>query len=174
MFNSSRAASAYQAVSLESRVATSSSHELVTLLFEGFLERVQLAGRAMEQKDIAAKVRYIDKAIQIMSEGLRTHLDMKSGGELAQNLDALYGYCIVNLVEANLRNDTRILAHIQRLIEPVAQAWKQNKPGNSTTESDDNSHGKRVLNAVEGGFGEFRRARASGAGAYSNLVFAGV
>jgi flagellar protein FliS len=171
MYNSSRAASAYQAVSLESRVASSSSHELVTLLFEGFLERVQLASRAIEQKDITAKIRYIDKAIQILSEGLRTHLDLKSGGELAQNLDNLYGYCIVHLVEANLHNDTKILAHVLRLIEPVALAWKQNKPTQATANQ---SHSQSVLKAVEGGFSEFRRARSPGAGAYSNLVFVGV
>jgi flagellin-specific chaperone FliS len=44
----SKAAQAYRSVSLESRVASSTGSELVSLLFEGFLERVKLAKLAME------------------------------------------------------------------------------------------------------------------------------
>lgn len=130
MFSSkSRAASAYQSVSLESRIAGSGTHELVTMLFEGFLERVQLTKLAIQQRDIGLKVKHLDKAIQILTEGLRTHLDTKSGGELAQNLDALYHYCSLRLIDANVRNDLDALAEVHDLIEPIAAAWKTNWTG---------------------------------------------
>lgn len=135
MFTSiSRAAAAYQSVSLESRVAGSGAHELVTMLFEGFLERVQLTKLAIEQHDVGLKVKHLNKAIQILSEGLRTHLDTKSGGELAQNLDALYHYCSMRLIDANVKNDVDALAEVQALIEPVAAAWKQNWNGSSVSQ----------------------------------------
>jgi flagellar protein FliS len=125
----SRAVAAYGSVSLEARVAGSGSHELVTMLFEGFLERVRFTKIAIGQHDVNAKVKHLNKAIQILSEGLRTHLDTRSGGELAQNLDALYHYCSVRLIDANVKNDVEALDEVHDLIEPVAAAWKQNWSG---------------------------------------------
>jgi flagellar protein FliS len=122
----SKAAQAYRSVSLESRVASSSGSELVSLLFEGFLERVKLAKLAMELGDVNSRVSHLGSALQILSEGLRTHLDLKSGGELAKNLDSLYHYCSLRLAEANLKGDVTMLVEVYDLIDSVAQAWKQN------------------------------------------------
>lgn len=133
MFSSKSRAAAYQSVSLESRVAGSGTHELVTMLFEGFLERVQLTKLAIQQRDVNLKVKHLNKAIQILTEGLRTHLDTKSGGELAQNLDALYHYCSIRLIDANVKNDIDALVEVHGLIEPVAAAWKQNWTGSSSS-----------------------------------------
>ena len=72
----SKAAQAYRSVSLESRVASSTGSELVSLLFEGFLDRVKLAKLALELGDVNARVLHLGKALQILSEGLRTHLDL--------------------------------------------------------------------------------------------------
>jgi flagellar protein FliS len=95
-------------------------------LFEGFLERVKLAKLAMEVGDVNARVRHLGNALQILSEGLRTHLDLKAGGELAKNLDSLYHYCSLRLAEANLKADITMLVEVYDLIDLVAQAWKQN------------------------------------------------
>lgn len=122
----SKAAQAYRSVSLESRVASSTGSELVSLLFEGFLERVNSAKLAIEAGDVNARVLHLGKALQILSEGLRTHLDLKSGGELAKNLDALYHYCSLRLTEGNLKSDISMLVEVHDLIDSVAQAWKQN------------------------------------------------
>lgn len=165
----SKAASAYRSVSLESRVSSSTGHELVSLLFEGFLERLQLAKLAMELGDVGAKVLHFGKAIQILSEGLRTHLDLKSGGELAQNLDALYHYCSMRLVEANMKNDMAMLVEVHGLIEPVAQAWKQNWVRNGQNDVMEPS----VVPGRSGSMPQQFKAFASLA-AYGSPTFAGV
>lgn len=131
MFHSSKAASAYKSMSLESRVASSNNQELVVMLLEGCLERIGLAQRSIEAGDIAGRVRYVSSAIQILSEGLRTHLDMRRGGEVARNLDTLYNYCILRLMEANLHADARALAEVGRLLDPICQAWRQMGRGGS-------------------------------------------
>ncbi len=165
----SKAASAYRNVGLESRVSSSSGHELVTLLFEGFLERLQLAKLAIEVGDVSAKVRHFGKAIEILSEGLRTHLDLKAGGELAQNLDALYHYCSMRLLEANIKNDVAMLLEVHGLIEPVAEAWKQNWVRNTTQ----NSIEPTVVTSRSGSMQQHFKAFSSLA-AYGNPSFAGV
>jgi flagellar protein FliS len=123
----SRAASAYQTVGLESQVVASSAHELVSLLYEGFLERVHLAKLSIQSGKIETKIKNVQQALQILTDGLRANLDLKSGGDLAQNLDRLYQYCSLRLVEANAKNDITVLDEVYGLIQPLADAWKQNR-----------------------------------------------
>lgn len=170
----SRAASAYASVGLESRAAGSGSHELVIMLFEGLLERISLAKVAIEARDVAGKVKRIDKALQILNEGLRTHLDVKSGGELAQNLDALYEYCSMRLVQANARNDVAALSEVYGLIEPILEAWKQMRPGSvgsgASVEPPDSLAPRAASASTPGSDKKF----FSGFGGFSNHLMAGV
>lgn len=119
-----RMASMYARVDVDSKALADGPQEMVALLYEGFLERLGLARTAMLNRDMPNKVRHLGKAIQIMSEGLRTHLDVKRGGELAANLEQLYGYCTTRLLEANLRNDPKAIDEVYGLVLPVAEAWR--------------------------------------------------
>lgn len=49
------------------------------------------------------------------------------GGELAQNLGALYDYCVRRLILANARNDDAMLQEVMQLIEPIATGWNEIK-----------------------------------------------
>lgn len=121
----SRAASAYQAASVETSVHGASPHQLIVLLFDGLLQALGTARAAMQRKDIAVKGQQILRAVRFLEEGLKAGLDETQGGEVARNLRALYDYCITRLTHANLRNDEAALDEVIRLITPVAEAWKQ-------------------------------------------------
>lgn len=126
MSNQYRAASAYSTVQMQGRLGGGGSGvELVILLLEGVLERLTRAKHAIERKDRPEQVKLIDKLLEIISEGLRAHLDMESGGELAQQLDSLYGYCCFRLLEANSKNDVQALDEVYGLLEPLLAAWRE-------------------------------------------------
>lgn len=127
MFTSpySRAASAYQRVGVETSVSGASPHQLVNLLLEALLRNVATARGALQRGDIAAKGESISKAVRIIDEGLKPALNLAQGGELAANLSALYGFCVEQLTKANLTNDATALADVARVIEPLADGWKQ-------------------------------------------------
>ena len=127
----SRAASAYASVNLESRANSSGGVDLVILLIEGILDRIKLAKTAMQQRDIGQKVKHLNKALEIISEGLRAHLDMAGGGEIARNLDDLYAYCSVRLLHANSRNDAGALDEICNLLSPLLGAWTAIRGGSN-------------------------------------------
>jgi len=131
-----RSARAYATVGLESRADGSGPHEVVLLLFEGLLDRIRLGKLALEQRDLDNKIRHINKALQILGEGLRTHLDTKAGGELAQQLDSLYAYCSVRLLDANAHNDAAALDEVHGLLKPVAEAWRDCRPSSGTPGAD--------------------------------------
>lgn len=125
---SSRSASAYKRVSVETGVSQANPHQLVGMLFEALLQHVGSARAALSRGDIAAKGEQITKAVRILDEGLKPALNLAQGGELATNLNGLYGYSVLRLTQANLRNDDSALAEVIRVIEPLAQGWKQIGP----------------------------------------------
>ena len=126
MFTSAshRAASAYKRVAVETSVQGASPHSLVELLFDALLQSLASARGAIARGDVVAKGQAIGKAVRIIEEGLKAGLNTRDGGDLAQNLLALYDYSIRRLTLANLRNDARIVEEVARLIEPVAESWK--------------------------------------------------
>jgi flagellar protein FliS len=124
---SSRSASAYKRVGLETGVDKASPHQLVDMLFDGLLQAVGAARAAMARGDVATKGEQITKAVRIIDEGLKPSLNLEQGGDLAANLNGLYGYCVLRLTHANFHNDDTALADVIRVVEPLAQGWKQIK-----------------------------------------------
>jgi flagellar protein FliS len=122
---SSKSASAYRQVSVQTSVDQATPHNLVEMLFDGLLVAVGSARAAMQRGDIKSKCMQIIIAVRILEEGLKSALNLEQGGELAANLDRLYGYCVLRLTQANARNDDDALAEVARLIEPLAKSWKQ-------------------------------------------------
>jgi flagellar secretion chaperone FliS len=113
----------YQQVGVETSVSTATPHQLVALLFDGFLEALAQARGAMREGRVEAKAQAVGRAMGILVEGLRGGLDLQGGGALARDLDELYGYLSMRLTMANLRNDDAALQECQRLVQPLREAW---------------------------------------------------
>jgi flagellar protein FliS len=122
---SSRSASAYKRVGVETAVDMASPHQLVGMLYDGLLLAVRTAKAAMERGDVMVKCEQIVKAVRILDEGLKPALNVEEGGELAANLKGLYSYCVLRLTHANFHNDPVALTDVIGVIEPIAQGWKQ-------------------------------------------------
>lgn len=113
----------YQQVGVETRLSTASPHQMVAMLFDGFMEAVAQARGALRERQLATKGAAIGRAVRIVEEGLRAGLDLNAGGTLARDLHELYGYLTMRLTLANLHNDEAGLAECQRLMEPLREAW---------------------------------------------------
>jgi flagellar protein FliS len=122
---SSRSASAYKRVGIETSVDNADPHKLVVLLFDALSQALGGARLAIQNGDVPAKCKHINHAIRIFEEGLIAPLNLQEGGELAANLDALYSYCVQRLIIANLKNEISIIEEVQRVMEPVSSGWKQ-------------------------------------------------
>lgn len=112
----------YNQVRAQGQIEGASSHRLIQVLMEGALEKIHAAKGLIERKDIPEKVRHINWALSII-DGLRQSLDMEKGGEIAQNLKALYDYMQRRLVAANLKNDPQILDEVTGLMFEIKSAW---------------------------------------------------
>lgn len=126
--NAISAINSYKGVGVETGVFGADPHKLVTLLFEGALLAIAHARAEMLHKQNAAKGQSISKAIAIIGEGLNASLDRNVGGELAQNLSALYDYMVLRLVSANLNNDAATLDEVAGLLTELKEAWETIRP----------------------------------------------
>ncbi len=127
MYNRS-GSQAYATVGLESGVMSASPHQLIVMLFDGAQSALVRARILMNQGDIPAKGAALSKAINIINNGLSAGLNMEKGGELAENLSALYDYMSRRLLHANLHNDEQAITEVLALLENIADAWRQIGP----------------------------------------------
>ena len=118
----SKAIQQYGSVAAHTGVETATPHRLIQMLMEGALEKMAMAKGHMLQGNIADKGANISWAISII-EGMRSSLDMEAGGDIASNLNDLYDYMERRLVEANMRNDVKILDEVIGLLREIKAGW---------------------------------------------------
>jgi len=121
---------ALHAYSVAGAAATegASPHALILMLFDGAIKAVAKARMAMAKGEIAPKCEAISKAVAIIQDGLQLSLDTRAGGEMAENLNALYEYMVNRLVLANLKNQLEPLDEVGKLLVDLKNAWSQIAP----------------------------------------------
>ncbi|RJG09861.1 flagella export chaperone FliS [Pseudomonas cavernicola] len=112
----------YQTVNTQAQAVDASPHRLIQMLMEGGLTRMAQARGALERGQVALKGELIGKAVGIVG-GLRDGLNLEAGGELAMNLDRLYAYMSVRLLEANVKNDPAMLDEVAGLLRNIKSGW---------------------------------------------------
>lgn len=120
---SSKMMSAYGQAQVDSGLAAASPHKLISMLYEGALVAIANANVHLERGDIAGRGAAISKAIAIIDEGLKISVDLEAGGELAENLKALYEYMTYRLLTANLTADRAALDEVGALLRELKGAW---------------------------------------------------
>lgn len=113
----------YQAVGVNSGLTDADPHQLIAMLITGAADRVASARGAMLRGDTARKGELISGAIAII-DSLRASLDRDRGGEVADNLGALYDYMEQGLVQANLDGDSGRLEEIGALLGEIKSGWE--------------------------------------------------
>ncbi len=113
---------AYQTVASHGGVAASDPHGLILMLLDGALERIAAARGYMANRVLAEKGQLIGRAVAIVDE-LRVSVDPTQGGELAQNLIALYDYIGRQLMRANAENRVDVLDEVSGLLHEIRTAW---------------------------------------------------
>jgi flagellar protein FliS len=112
----------YAAVNAQTSVVDADRHQLIQLLLDGALERINMAKARIQAKDFEGKNKLINKSIDIVV-GLRSFLDESKSEEISDNLASLYVYCEEKLLEANIKNDVELLDEVASHIRTVREGW---------------------------------------------------
>lgn len=111
----------YQAYQ-QNAVTTASPGELTLMLYNGCLKFINLAKKAIQEKNISEKNTNIQKAQSIISE-LMVTLNMDI--EISKQMMAMYDYIHRRLIEANMKNDVAILEECEGFVTEFRDTWKQ-------------------------------------------------
>ena len=107
----------------QNHTAVTSPEKLVEMLYEGLLRFTSLAKRAIENNDIEAKSKYINKSIDIFIYLIDTLSN--DGTQMTAYLAGLYMHQIKCLNEANLNNSTKELDSIIHVVKVLLETWRE-------------------------------------------------
>ncbi len=110
------------AVEMEERVDSITPHEVITLMLDGALERIEQAKLALDSGLEEEAGILLGKIVGIVN-GLRGSLDLERGGEIAVNLQDLYDYIISRLSEAEVDTGKAILSETAGLLSELKAGW---------------------------------------------------
>jgi flagellar protein FliS len=115
-----RGAEAYYQTHVQSR----SPLELVVMLYDGALRFCDQAATAMDAGDMTTKAAAMSRAFAILAE-LQNTLNVRDGGEVALQLDALYAHMNDRLTDANIQRSSAPIRDVMRLLSTLRDAWSQ-------------------------------------------------
>ena len=107
----------------KTNVMTSDPKKLVVMCYDAAITNLKMAKTMYLEKKYEAKANTLGRAIDIIGE-LREALNFEKGGEIANNLDALYGYMLSRLMKGDVKRDVGAIDEVINMLEELGSAWK--------------------------------------------------
>jgi flagellar protein FliS len=112
-------------------VQSSSPMELVVMLYDGAIKFTLEAREAIARKDVRARTTAVSRALAIIAE-LQNTLNMKEGGDVARELDRLYPYMSMRLLEVTAKADQKAAEDVLKILRTLRDGWSQIAAGGAT------------------------------------------
>lgn len=97
---------------------------LAVLLHDGAIGLLRQALESRGRGDPEGYFRAVGLALDVIA-GLRMALNVENGGEIAEDLERLYGFMIARLQHASFVHDGKALVSVLRLLEPLYHSWQE-------------------------------------------------
>ena len=110
----------------ESAVLSAPPEMLVVMLYDGARKFLFQAGVAMRDGQIELTNRKLHRAEDIIQH-LRDSLDFEQR-PIAQNLEAIYVFCLRQLRDARFKRDPKVLEHVSSLLGQLREAFAAISP----------------------------------------------
>ena len=108
----------------ENQIFSASPEQILLMLYDGAIRFTRQAIYGIEEDNIAIFHHGIKKSMAIITE-FSNSLDHTIGGEIAENLDALYNFMIRELTLANLHKDIEKLRVVEKLLMDLRATWAE-------------------------------------------------
>ena len=111
------------------QVASAGPVRIIILLYEGALQSCRQAAERFE--DPRQRGESLGRAHRIVTE-LMASLDYDKGGEIATNLDGLYGFVLDAITRANVDEEERVLGPAIQVLETLVSGWREIETARTT------------------------------------------
>jgi flagellar protein FliS len=108
----------YQAIEVDSMSPARS----IVFLYGHLLGQLNQAKHHLAERNHEARSRNLNKARDVVNE-LLVSLNRADGGEIAENLAALYAFFLKELIQIDLHQDAGRLDRLQALVSSLHEAW---------------------------------------------------
>lgn len=116
-----RAIKMYNHMNAQTQLTDASPHKVIQLLMAGAIDRLIKVSAMMENEN-GGYHDTLSNAIDIIL-ALNSALDFEKGGEISKNLNALYDYMQLQLVQANIEKDHKKVDEVIDLIKTIKEGW---------------------------------------------------
>jgi len=106
------------------QVSTASPEQILLMLYDGAIRFTRRAISGIEENKPELKLSGVSKAMAIIAE-FSNSLNHDIGGQIAEDLDALYHFMMRELTSANLKNDVEKLKNVETLLVDLRQTWAE-------------------------------------------------
>ena len=113
----------YQNVGVETGFMDASPHRIVELLLQGAVDKLARA-KCYSLRNNRPKLGEIISGVLAIIGTLRSGLDHRRGGQISENLLALYDYMETRLLDANFDSDDVIFDEVASLLGQILEGWK--------------------------------------------------
>ncbi|MEA3545420.1 MAG: flagellar export chaperone FliS [Thermodesulfobacteriota bacterium] len=105
-----------------SQILNASPEQILVMLYDGAIRFCRQAKMAMETGNKLVQAEKISRTMAIVSE-FSNSLDREVGGEIAEDLDALYDFMIRELTRAGRESDQKALETVDVLLSDLRGTW---------------------------------------------------
>jgi flagellar protein FliS len=106
----------------QNQVSTASPEQILLMLYDGAIRFTRRAISGIEENRPEWKLSGVSKALAIITE-FSNSLNHEIGGQVAEELDALYDFMRRELTMANLGNDAGKLRVVEKLLVELRETW---------------------------------------------------
>lgn len=107
---------------LESRLASANEAQLVSIVYEGLIEKLNGGIESIEKDDSDSLNSYISKSRDIIAELVAT---LRGDSEVASNYKSLYLYLNRLITSAEISKDTSKLEEAISIVKPLHEGWAE-------------------------------------------------
>jgi flagellar protein FliS len=105
-----------------SAVLTASDGQLVVMLYDGARRFLRQASAAITERQIPVAHAKLTRAEDILRH-LRNTLNLADGGQIAERLQAIYGFCLTQLTQARFKQDPSLVDEVEDMLGRLRDSW---------------------------------------------------
>lgn len=130
-------------------VSTANRVKLVVMLYDGAIRFLKEAKKRIETNDVPGRSNYLGKALRIVGE-LHGSLNLRDGGEIAQQLDRLYSFLNAQITMANATGSVTHIDDSLNVLETLRDGWSRvmKSPEAKPVQTSEASYGQTMRVAV--------------------------